>query len=155
MKKEAGFTLVELMTVIAIIGIMAATAMPLYKTFQHRAYGSEALLMVKQILNAQIIYFLDKNEFFPGNNVPIDIYHGDLPSDEEIQLVKDNLNITINVGKFLDYNLESYNIPGDESFTVVVTVTGGKNFPLFQGGNSPGQIIGWVTKNGDIELIIP
>jgi type IV pilus assembly protein PilA len=42
-KKEAGFTLVELMIVIAIIGILAMVAMPLYQDYMARAKFGAAL----------------------------------------------------------------------------------------------------------------
>jgi type IV pilus assembly protein PilA len=58
-----GFTLVELMVVVAIIGILSAIAIPNFKTYQAKAKTSEAKIQLASIYQAEIAIQSDFDAF--------------------------------------------------------------------------------------------
>lgn len=67
MKKHNGFTLIELMIVVAIIGILAAVALPAYQDYTTRAKIAEGIVLVGELKPHIIDYYKSKNRF-PVNN---------------------------------------------------------------------------------------
>jgi prepilin-type N-terminal cleavage/methylation domain-containing protein len=59
LKKREGFTLIELMIVVAIIGILAAIAIPNFIKFQLRAKAGESKVNLAGIRTAEESYFAD------------------------------------------------------------------------------------------------
>ena len=64
---QKGFTLIELMIVVAIIGILAAIALPAYQDYTARAQMSEAMVLADGQKGAVTEYYADKG-VFPVSN---------------------------------------------------------------------------------------
>jgi len=63
MRNKKGFTLIELMIVVAIIGILAAIAIPNFLKFQAKSKQSEAKTNLKAIYTAETGYFGENNTY--------------------------------------------------------------------------------------------
>lgn len=63
---KKGFTLIELMIVIAIIGILAAIAIPQFAKYRRKAYNSSALSDLKNVRTEIEAYYAD-HDSYPTN----------------------------------------------------------------------------------------
>ena len=63
LRKENGFSLIELMIVVGIIGILATLALPRFKEFQAKARMSEAKVILNGIYALQESHHLDTNRY--------------------------------------------------------------------------------------------
>lgn len=157
MQRQKGFTLIELLIVVAILGVLASTAVPLYRILQQRTYGREAVIVAKQVLDAQVMYYLEHNKFWPEDGRSIAIYHNTPGTDSQIDEVKNALKVTIPVGHYLDFFLSAENVTAEDPVRprVYLTISSHGNFAIFSGGSDPYQFQAQVDRTGRFYYVIP
>jgi type IV pilus assembly protein PilA len=69
-ERSRGFTLVELMIVVAIIGILASVAIPSFLNYQLTSKRAEAFANLSSLAKAQKAYFAEFNTFVSVNSEP-------------------------------------------------------------------------------------
>lgn len=78
--RNSGFTLVELMVVVAIVGIIAAVAFPAYTQYVTKAKRATAKSLLTQVAQRQQQYFMDNKSYtadlsdlgYPGATLFVD-----------------------------------------------------------------------------------
>jgi type IV pilus assembly protein PilA len=68
-KKISGFTLIELMIVVAIIGILAAVAIPAFMKYIRRSKTTEATMNIRKMYDSSVTYFEDEHSKRDGTKL--------------------------------------------------------------------------------------
>jgi type IV pilus assembly protein PilA len=109
MKNQKGFTLIELMIVIAIIGILAAIAIPQFSAYRRRAYNSAALSDLKNFTTAQEAYYVDNATYCSSISMLVSGFGA---------FTSHLVHLMVNTATANTYNMESYHSSGDKTYHI-------------------------------------
>ncbi len=118
--KQKGFTLIELIIVIAIIGILAAIAIPNYINFQNRAKDSGIKESLGAYRTALAMYFGD-NGSYPAALSGVATYLDTASADKN----------------FINSATPSYTAPGGTTYTLTASGWAVATFTATPGGIAP------------------
>ena len=96
-KAQEGFTLIELMIVVAIIGILAAVAIPAFMKYIKKSKTSEAREFVKKIYDGARSYYMDPN--YQGQTIGNSIMPPQFPASEAVDPAMGACCVAPNSGK--------------------------------------------------------
>ena len=110
MKNKKGFTLIELMIVIAIIGILAAIAIPQFSAYRTRSYNASANADLRSACTAQEAYYVDNSTYTNAL--------ADLTGDPYGLSTSPSVQLAIHSGNSTLYNMSAAHNSGNITYTI-------------------------------------
>jgi type IV pilus assembly protein PilA len=110
--KKEGFTLIELMIVIAIIGILAAIAIPQFSAYRQRSYNSAAQADLRNAATAQEAYFVDEKTYCSQTDTLIGGTYGLFGLTDDVTLI-------IGSADRVGYKMQAWHAAGNRSYEIV------------------------------------
>jgi prepilin-type N-terminal cleavage/methylation domain-containing protein len=104
-----GFTLIELMIVIAIIGVLAAIAIPQFSSYRKRSFNSAAEADLRNAVTAQEAYYVDHSTYAQIFANIIGATYGLYTSSD--------VTVGIADADSAGYTMTSHHISGDRTYT--------------------------------------
>ena len=92
-KYQQGFTLIELMIVVAIIGILAAIAIPAYQDFTSRAKITEGISLAGGLQTAAVDFRNDRNHW-PTGNASVNFVSPETPNVASVAIATSLITVT-------------------------------------------------------------
>jgi len=133
-KKQQGFTLIELMIVIAIVGILAAIALPAYQDYTVRAKMSEALANLAEAKTSVA-------EYYAANNyMPTSADAAGFNSSPNTDIVISVKYASASGRPIISAQIRGSQVPGS---------SGDNNYFSLSGFTDAGRTLRWVCKPGD------
>jgi len=115
MKASQGFTLIELMIVVAIIGILAAIAIPQFSAYRTKAFNSSALSDLRNIATGEEAYYVDQQVYV---NLPAIVgFSASLANLPGVRLSK-NICAKVSNATAVDFTLQTENLNGNISYQI-------------------------------------
>lgn len=142
MKKHAGFTLIEVMITVAIIGILAAVALPAYKDYMTRGKIPDATstLAVKRTQIEQ--FFLDNRSYLDAANNPPPACNADTTTSK-------NFDFSCSAVTATTYTLQAVGKGSMTGFTFEINQSNAKKTSQVPGGWTSNNTCWVVRKSGD------
>jgi len=115
-KAQQGFTLIELMIVIAIVGILAAIALPAYQDYTVRAKMAEPLALLGEAKTSVTEYFVT------NNYLPTPVTSG-IRTSPDTDIVASLVLTTPTAGPLLTVTMQSGIVPAGNGGSFVLSGT--------------------------------
>ena len=107
---ERAFTLIELLIVIAILGVLAAIAIPQFSSYRTRSYNSSAQADLRNAITVQEDYYIEQDAYC--------MTIADLIGATYCLYTSQGVTISV-VGVTTGYTMKSYHSIGDTTWSIV------------------------------------